>query len=109
MFGAFKGGGFRGFSSLKRRLDALLPIEMKSWRWHDLRRSARTGMARLGVRPIDAEAALNHLSGRTALERGDDVHDYSAEAIAALETWQAHVAGLIAAAAGSMTEKAEAA
>jgi integrase len=109
LFGAVKGGGFRGFSSLKRRLDALLPTEMRAWRWHDLRRTAGTGMARLGVRPIDAECALNHIGGRSALERIYDRHDYTAEAIAALTVWQNHVAGLLALADGSMTAKAEAA
>lgn len=38
-----------GYSKGKRRLDALLPPEMPDWRLHDLRRTAATGMARLGV------------------------------------------------------------
>jgi integrase len=56
------GGGFRGFSKLKARLDAASKVE--GWRFHDLRRTARTGMTRLGVPRDHAEAAINHLSGR---------------------------------------------
>jgi hypothetical protein len=52
-------------------------------------------MARLGVRAVDAEAALNHVSGRSQLEKTYDRHDYAVEAIAALEVWQAHLASLV--------------
>ena len=68
---------------------------MSGWRWHDLRRSARTGMTRLGVSRDHAEAALNHVSGRTALERTYDRHDFAPEVIASLSRWQAHVASLV--------------
>ncbi len=91
------GGGFRGFSKLKARLDAASKVE--GWRFHDLRRTARTGMTRLGVPRDHAEAAINHLSGRSKLERTYDRHDYGPEIIAALSTWQGHVAGLVGAAA----------
>jgi integrase len=88
--------GFRGFSRLKGRLDAASNVE--GWRFHDLRRTARTGMTRLGVPRDHAEAAINHLSGRTALERTYDRHDYGAEILAALRLWQGHVAGVVGAA-----------
>jgi integrase len=91
------GGGLRGFSKLKARLDALSGV--RGWRWHDLRRTARTGMTRLGVARDHAEAAINHVSGRSALERTYDRHDYAAEVVTALSTWQAHVAELVAPAA----------
>jgi integrase len=85
--------GFRGFSRLKARLDAASKVE--GWRLHDLRRTARTGMTRLGVARDHAEAAINHLSGRSKLERTYDRHDYAAEIIDALTLWQGHVAGLV--------------
>ncbi|MBD0273141.1 MAG: tyrosine-type recombinase/integrase [Acetobacteraceae bacterium] len=91
------GGGLRGFSKLKARLDALSGVT--GWRWHDLRRTARTGMTRIGVPRDHAEAAINHVSGRSALERTYDRHDYAAEVVAALGRWQAHVAELVAPAA----------
>jgi hypothetical protein len=52
-------------------------------------------MTRLGVSRADAEAALNHASGRSAIERTYDRHDYALEVIAALSRWQAHVAALV--------------
>lgn len=93
LLGDIAGSGLRGFSKLKGRVDELSGVS--GWRWHDLRRTARTGMTRLGVPREHAEAALNHVSGRSALERTYDRHDYAAEVIAALGRWQAHVAGLI--------------
>jgi len=93
LLGAINGSGFRGFSGLKARLDRLSGVS--GWRWHDLRRTARSGMSRLGVTALHAECALNHISGRSALERTYDRHDYSAEAIAALTVWQDHVAAIV--------------
>lgn len=97
LLGRTERSGFRGFSKLKARLDAASKVE--GWRFHDLRHTARTGMTRLGVPRDHAEAAINHLSGRSKLERTYDRHDYAAEIIAALSTWQGHVAGLVGAAA----------
>ncbi len=107
LLGRWPGTPMAGFSKLKARLDdrvAALAAEAglaapPPWRWHDLRRSARTGMARLGVPNDHAEAALNHVSGRPALARIYDRHDYGAEALAALRAWQGFVAGLVAEAA----------
>ena len=93
LLGAIDGGGLRGFSKLKARLDALSGVA--GWRWHDLRRTARTGMTRLGVPRDHAEAAINHVSGRSALERTYDRHDYAEEVLAALSCWQAHVARFV--------------
>lgn len=69
---------------------------MPPWRFHDLRRTARTGMTRLGVPRDHAKAAIKHVSGRTALERTYDRHDYAEEIVAALGMWQGHVAGVVA-------------
>lgn len=93
LLGAIAGSGFRGFSKLKEAIDKSAGIT--GWRWHDLRRTARTGMTRLGVSSEHAEAALNHVSARSALERTYDRHDYQPEVIAALSRWQGHVAALL--------------
>jgi integrase len=93
LLGGIAGGGFRGFSKLKARVDK--DSGVTDWRWHDLRRTARTGMTRLGVSRDHAEAALNHVSVRSALERTYDRHDFAPEVITALTLWQAHVAGLV--------------
>jgi integrase len=93
LLGAIAGSGLRGFSKVKAKLDEISGVT--GWRFHDLRRTARTGMTRLGVPKDHAEAALNHVSGRSALERTYDRHDFAGEVIAALERWQAHVAAVL--------------
>lgn len=58
--------GFSGWSKAKTALDARVagvPASVPSWRVHDLRRTAATGMATLGVPPHVVEAVLNHVSG----------------------------------------------
>ncbi|MEO3474078.1 integrase arm-type DNA-binding domain-containing protein [Roseomonas sp. CAU 1739] len=99
LLGRHASGSMSGFSKIKAQLNQLLPADMAAWRLHDLRRTARTGMGRLGVADTAAEAALNHLSGRSALVRTYDRHDYAAEATQALTTWQGHVTGLAGAGA----------
>jgi len=93
LLGRGSSSGFRGFSHLKARID--LAAGVSSWRWHDLRRTARTGMTRLGVPREHAEAAINHISGRSALERTYDRHNYADEVLGALGRWQAHIADLV--------------
>ena len=63
VFGEGK-GGFSGWSKAKATLDAQLGF--KPWRLHDLRRTASTRMADLGVQPHIIEAVLNHVSGHKA-------------------------------------------
>jgi len=59
---------------------------------HDLRRTCRTGLARLKIEPHIAERVLNHAQER--ISGTYDTHDYMTEKRAALETWAAHLAGL---------------
>jgi integrase len=54
-------GVLNGWSRLKNRLDAAMQIP--PWRLHDLRRTAVTGMAELGVRTDVIERVVNHVSG----------------------------------------------
>ena len=63
VFGEGK-GGFSGWSKAKAALDAQL--ELKPWRLHDLRRTASTRMADVGVQPHIIEAVINHVSGHKA-------------------------------------------
>jgi integrase len=51
-----------GFGRAKDRLDFFM--EVGDWRLHDLRRTAASGMARLGVAPHVIEKVLNHASGQ---------------------------------------------
>jgi integrase len=95
-----------GFSKYKRRLDAAMlaaarqergkGVEIPPWRLHDLRRSAATGLAGLGVEPHIIKAALNHVSGFRAGVAGTyNVATYAKEKRGALERWSRHVQGLV--------------
>ena len=62
------------------------------WTHHDLRRSAATGMAEIGVQPHIIEAVLNHISGHKAGVAG--IYNraaYSNEKRDALNRWDSHV------------------
>lgn len=84
---------FSGFSRAKRRLDEL--SHTTDWVVHDLRRTAATGMAKLGVAPHVVERVLNHTSGSLGGVAG--VYNrfaYLPEMRAALELWSRHVTAL---------------
>jgi integrase len=92
VFGCAPGRGFSGWSHCKEDLDQRL--ELEPWRLHDLRRTLRTGLGRLGVAPHIAEACLNHLPEK--LIRTYDKNRYEPEKRAAFDRWSAHVAALLA-------------
>ena len=84
------------YGANKRRLDALLPADMPPWWLHDLRRTAASGMARLGVNLPVIEKVLNHSSGSFGGIVGVyQRHDFADEKRHALERWGAHVADLV--------------
>ena len=71
-------------------------VELKPWRLHDLRRTASTGMARLGIPLHVTEAVLNHRSGTLGGLAGIyNRYQYLDEKRAALATWAAHVNGIV--------------
>jgi len=64
---------------------------------HDMRRTAATRMADLGVLPHVVEAVLNHVSGYKAGVAG--VYNratYAPEKRQALDLWAAHIEALLA-------------
>jgi integrase len=90
------------FSKTKRRVDAAMSIP--PWRLHDLRRTAVTQMAELGIAPHVIELCVNHISGARAGVAG--VYNRSTmmvERRAALERWAAHVTGLVEGRRASVT------
>lgn len=93
LLGARKGSPLQSISRIKADLDAASAV--RGWVLHDLRRCVRSGLAQLNIASDHAEAALNHLSGRSQLERTYNVHRYEAEIIQALIRWQEHVAELV--------------
>lgn len=96
--------GFSGWSIAELQLDRRIAAEPKAapWQLHDLRRTAATRMADLGVLPHVIEAVLNHIGGHKAGVAG--IYNralYSAEKRQALDMWSAHLEALIAGAAAS--------
>jgi integrase len=78
-------------ADLDRRLG-----ESKPWRLHDLRRTAATRMADLGVQPHVIEAVLNHHSGHRAGVAGIyNRSSYEREVRAALMLWADRVRELV--------------
>ena len=85
MFGIGR-GGYSGWSRSKEALDAAAKVA--PWTLHDLRRTAATRMADLGVEPHIIEAALNHVSGHKSGVAGIyNRSTYAAEKRAALDLW----------------------
>jgi len=72
------------------------PVEIPRWTFHDLRRTAATGMARLGISVRVTEAVLNHISGTGGgIVAVYQRHDYADEKRQALEAWGRFVLSLI--------------
>jgi integrase len=102
-----------GFAKLKQRLDdAILKQQRRlaeeagrdpekveplaAWGLHDLRRTAASGMARLGIAPHVIEGALNHASGQVSgLAAVYNRYSYDAERANAFGLWAEHVARVV--------------
>jgi integrase len=95
-FGRSGKDGFAGWSAAKRALDVRILANtgraLPPWRLHDLRRSMRTGLGRLGVRPDVAERCVGHSRG--TIEAIYDTHKYAPEIAQALLRWAEHVTAL---------------
>jgi integrase len=91
-------GGFSGWSRSKKELGGAVKLK-EEWTLHDLRRTVRTGLGKLGVQPHVAEAVLNHLPPK--LIRTYDRNTYAAEKRDALDKWAAHLKVAIAQATGT--------
>jgi integrase len=82
---------YRGFRT-KERFD----VGIAPWTIHDLRRTAASGMARLGVNLPVIERALNHVSGSFAGIVGVyQRQEFADEKRAALQQWADHVERLV--------------
>ena len=99
VFAAF-GGWSKGKEGLNEAINAQRAKPMPHWTLHDLRRTAATGMAELGVLPHIVEAVLNHVSGHKAGVAGTyNRARYDDEMRAALELWANHVSEMTSTAA----------
>ena len=77
-FGKFK-------DTIDERIAELAPPGIADWRFHDLRRSARTNLSSLGVSPFIAELVIGHQ--QKGVHKVYDVHRYQSEKRHALEAW----------------------
>ena len=100
-----------GFSSAKTRLDARMlqalrvptrgdweteTVELHPWVLHDLRRTATTGMAQLGIAPHIADRILNHQAGTIrGIAAVYNRFQYLDERKVALEAWGQRVESLV--------------
>ena len=126
-----RGGGFSGWSRSRGRLHEAIakhrrdraepgkrgkPLSAKdaerfalpAFTLHDLRRTAVTGMAELGVSPNVIEAVVNHQSGHKAGVAGVyNRAEYREEKRAALARWATHVLALAGEAVDAEGDEAE--
>jgi integrase len=104
-----------GWSRVKRRLDAAMlavareergaNVVIPPWRLHDLRRTAVTGMAELGIRPDVIELVVNHVSGsRGGIAGVYNRSELLPERHEALERWSRHVMGVAAPRSGNVVK-----
>jgi integrase len=96
LFGARTDRGFTSWNEHKKALDVRLGDRVKPWTLHDLRRTAATRMADLGVPPHVIEEVLNHRSGhRSGVAGIYNRSRYEREVKDAVATWDRHVTALI--------------
>jgi len=98
LFGRIGPAGFTNWSMSKEDFDRIVNLK-EPWTLHDLRRTVRTGLGKLGVQPHIAEAVLNHLPPK--LIRTYDRNTYAAEKRDALDKWAGHLKVAVAQATGA--------
>jgi integrase len=96
------GGGTNGFCgwsystlALNARITAAEGKGLAPWRLHDLRRTVRTRLGKLGVLPHIAELVLNHAGHKSGIGGVYDHHDYQPEIAEALTKWEAHLLAIV--------------
>ncbi len=95
-------GFAKGLARLKEKMaeaaekERKEPVEIPHFTFHDLRRTAATGLARLAIPVRVTEAVLNHVSGTAAgIVSVYQRHDYADEKRQALEAWSRFVTELV--------------
>ena len=94
-------GSLRADAVSKTITKAQERVGIEHWTAHDLRRTAVTGMAQLGVAPIVLGHVINH---RSVTKAGVTLavyahYDYAKEKREALELWADRLAGIVGSAA----------
>jgi integrase len=97
VFGKRGARGFNAWSYTSMALNARI-VEtngkaLAPWTLHDIRRSVRTGLSRIGILPHVAELTIGHaVTGITAVY---DKHKYENEITQALARWADHVGAIV--------------
>jgi integrase len=78
--------------SIARHLETFGEHKVGAFTLHDLRRTVRTGLAKLGIRPDIAERCLNH--AQPGIIATYDTHQYLEEKRDALTQWADHLQAL---------------
>jgi integrase len=90
-----------GFSKAKKRCDKIIAGQSENpipvWRLHDLRRTAASGMAEIGISPHVIEKVLNHSTGQiSGVAAVYNRHTYLREKTDALNAWARALEAVIA-------------
>jgi integrase len=95
LFGSRTEHGFASWATAKRELDKTLGDAVAPFVLHDIRRTAATKLADLGVQPHVIEQILNHRGGHKSGPAGIyNRSSYEREVKAALAMWADHVCTL---------------
>ena len=96
MFSADGKRAVNNWDEVKHRISAKAGITASSWRLHDLRRTAASGMQKIGVSVPVIEKALNHVSGTfRGIVGVYQQHDYADEVRIAFQRWGDRVEEII--------------
>jgi integrase len=94
-------GGPRGFlgwsyalATLNLRIAQAEGRPLVPWTLHDVRRTMRSGLGKLGVRPDVAERCIGHHRG-SSVEATYDRYRYAPQIAGALELWAEHVVAVV--------------
>jgi integrase len=87
------------YSTVKTALDARIKAlnggnALPRWTWHDCRRTFRTGLSTIGIRPDIAELCIAHR--QKGLARVYDQHRFDREKRDAFALWERHLLGIVA-------------
>ena len=89
LFG-ISGGQYSRWGYAKVQLDKRIAEcghQLPEWHLHDIRRTVRSRLSKLGIPPHIAELMLGHTGHRTKLVKTYDRYDYGAEIADALAKW----------------------
>jgi integrase len=82
---------FNGWSKAIKQLRKLVGTDFKHFTLHDIRRTFRSGLGMLGVRPDIAERMVNHISAQSDMELVYDLYEYLPEMREAIKKWEGYI------------------